>query len=73
MIPLPWSPLADHWLVLVMVDVLDMVPQRALGEKLHITAELGATHILASHLKEIICSYDFQRVKFLSKLSQAKI
>ena len=60
MIILPWSPLADHWLVLVMVDVLDVVPQRALGEELHVTAELGATHIFVSHLKEIICCYDIQ-------------
>ena len=47
----------DHGLLLVLlllllVDVLDVVPQRALREELHVAPELGAVHVLVSNLGE---------------------
>ena len=49
----PWSLLVDRLLLVLVVDVLDVVPQRALREELHVTAELGAVHVLVTHLGKL--------------------
>ena len=50
LIRLPWSFLFDRRLLVLVVDVLDVVSQRALREELHVAAELGTIHVLVPHL-----------------------
>lgn len=50
-----WPPLVDRrLLVLVVVDVLDVVPLRALREELHVAPELGAVHVLVPNLANVL-------------------